>query len=414
LAICGLILKIKSVALTFRSIWLWFKRRKADKKLTKNVKESLELIDREIGGVKKEEHVEFLSSASDLNNRVQKINEDYSIALNFREKFSREYAYTWADLERLTLVKNIETCVYPHIKELLPIPIAVGFDLYLAYHVATKQRKHQVARGIREHLLKISMLPHLEKINDYFKAFETLHNAGNLLNVVLPVFEDIYELNKLKITETLREECAKFIEWAAEWARTPVRIDIPPFLEAHIRVKLVPIFEKNWAEYATLAIKSIETCDHVFFCSSQRHKFKALEAALGSKLLAPKFRLGINRLIITKEALYGGTSISVQIVKNADIIEEKMEKEILKRRIKLAQKDKVIVVREDDWKNATKMAINTLKRHKEILVENDERAWPYLNNVIFDIIHKTEAKISSWGFERKEQSYIAMLIMCID
>ena len=87
MAICGLILKIKSVALTFRSIWLWFKRRKADKKLTKNVKESLELIDREIGGVKKEEHVEFLSSASDLNNRVQKINEDYSIALNFREKF---------------------------------------------------------------------------------------------------------------------------------------------------------------------------------------------------------------------------------------------------------------------------------------------------------------------------------------
>jgi len=400
---------IKGIATTFYSFWLWLKRKKATKILEEDADTALEIIDKEVRGVNRATNVEPVLSPEEIPNKVRIKDKNYEIAVRHKKRFTRHYASTWADLEREVLIKSIEGSVYPQIKELLPLDAAYGFDLFLAYLAAIQMKKFQVARGIREDLEIIITRPGLSGAKNWYEIFETLHNGGRLKSIVLPVLDDTYEICKPNIDNMLRNECAKFVKWAKKWTTSPPRIEIPPFIQNRIKVNLIPIHDRPWKDYAGIAIDTIQKCNHVFFCSSDQHEFKAIEAALGSKILAPKFKLGITRILINKEFRFRGLVITVQIVRGAEKIEEYERNKLIAQRTAFASDNKIVKIRKGDQIDATRKIEDMLRKFDEIWIENDETGWGTLPYVVYPVINKTEAKITGWGFEPRGATYIAMI-----
>jgi len=413
ICICTIIFKIKDIVLLLKSTYAWLKRQQADRRLKKSTDNYLQTINNEIGGVEKEMPVTFIPPSSDLISEVRRKEKAYSIAPILPERFSWKYIKSWEDLEAKVLIKGVESKIYTKTKELLPLDVVCAFELFVAYRAATLQGKSGVARKIREELDAIEKLPNLTKVKDWYEIFEKLHVRGCLRGVVLPLLEEMYNTYEPDITDELRKECADFLVYTRHWSVTPPRIEIQPFLGDYIKCRIVPIFEENWKYYSQTAIE-IPACNYIFFASSQRHGFKAVEAAMGAKLLAPKFKFGILRFTICLTRLIEKPREKLVytyllISPNVEILEKARKNEVLAKRDDFIRKNKLVIIKEANQKIAINKAIKILREYHEVWIENDKKGWNYLSDVIFEVIHKTGVDISNWGFE--QEGYIKAMII---
>lgn len=411
------ILAIKDVILALKGFYSWLTKKWADRQIRKKLDQYLTKIDSEFGGVKQQMPVAFLPAPQDITSRVKLIGREYSIAPKLPERFSIKYKQTREDLDAKILIKAIESNVYTEIKELLPLDVAYAFDFFLAYQTAIKRKDNMMARKIREEINEVRTLPNLQAIVDWHKVFEKLNVRGCLRGIVIPMLEEIYKLHGQNICEELRLDCSNFLLYVMHWTITPPRIEIPAFSSnyKYINCRIVPIFERDWRYYSQDALRSAKSCDCIFFGSSQRHRLKLVEAAIGAKLLAPKFKFGIVRFVISEEKIKHRfrkerrTYLYLLIGSNSEDVERKNNEALLAKQKTFLDAKKVLTFNGADKKDFLKKATSLLWRHQEICLENTDKGWTDFIDVIVEIIRNEEAKITDWGFIR-EENYIKGII----
>lgn len=417
LEIRDLIQAIKDIILVCKGFYSWLTKKWADRQIRKKLDEYLTTIDSEFGGVRQQMPVAFLTDPQDITSRVKRTGKEYSIASKLPERFSIKYGQSREDLNAKILMKTIESSMYTEIKELLPLDIAYAFDFFVAYQVAIRKKDSRMARKIREELDEVRTLPKLEKIIDWYGVFEKLNIRGCLRGIVIPMLEEMYKLHGQNLCEELRLDCSNFLLYVMHWTVTPTRIEIPVFMSnyKYINCRIVPIYERDWRYYSGDAIRAAESCDCIFFGSSQRHRLKLVEAAMGAKLLAPKFKCGIVRFVISEEKIIHRfrkeriTYFYLLISHDSEDLEKKNNEALLLKKETFLDSKKILVFNGDDVKDFLNKAISLLETHQEICLENTEKGWANFINVVVEIIRKKEARITDWGFI-KEENYIKAIM----
>ena len=417
LKIRDIILAIRDIFLAVKGFYFWLTKKWADRQIRKKLDDYLITIDSEFGGVQQQMPVAFLLTPQDITSRVKRTGKEYSIAPKFPERFSIGYKQVREDLDAKILIKAIESSVYVGIKELLPLDVAYAFDFFIAYQVAIRKRDSRMARKIREELNEVRTLPYLEKIIDWYDVFDKLNIRGCLRGVVIPMLEKIYELHSQNLCEEIRLDCSNFLLYTMHWTITPTRIEIPAFRSRfkYINCRIVPIFERDWRYYSEDALRSAESCDCIFFGSSQRHRLKLVEAAIGAKLLAPKFKFGIARFVISEEKIIHRfrkeriTYFYILISCNSEDLEKKNNDVLLLKEKSFLDSKRALIFNGDYRKDFLNKAISLLENHHEICLENTEKGWADFINMVVKIIRKKEAKVTDWGFI-KEENYIKTIM----
>jgi hypothetical protein len=412
-----IILAIKEIILAFKGFYFWLTKKWADRQIRKKLDDYLTTIDSEFGGVRQQMPVAFLRVPQDITSRLKRAGKEYSIAPKFPERFSIRYKQVREDLDAKILIKTIESNVYVGIKELFPLDVAYAFDFFIAYQVAIRKRDSRMARKIREKLNEVRTLPNLEKIIDWYNVFEKLNIRGCLRGIAIPMLEEIYELHSQNLCEEVRLDCSNFLLYVMHWTITPTRIEIPAFRSdyKHINCRIVPIYERDWRFYSEDAIRSAQSCDCIFFGSSQRHRLKLVEAAIGAKLLAPKFKFGIMRFVVSEEKIIHRfrkertTYFYTLIGCNREDLEKKNNAALLSKEKDFLDSKNALIFNGDARKDFLDKAILLLESREEICLENTEKGWANFMDVVVKIIRKTEARITDWGFI-KEENYIKAII----
>ena len=412
-----IILAIKDIILALEGLYFWLTKKWADRQIRKKLDDYLTTIDSEFGGVQQQMPVAFLPAPQDITSRVKRTGKEYSIAPKFPERFSIKYKQVREDLDAKILIKAIESGMYVGIKELLPLDVAYAFDFFVAYQVAIRKRDSRMARKIREKLNEVRTLPNLEKIIDWYDVFEKLNIRGCLRGVVIPMLEEIYKLHSQNLCGELRLDCSNFLLYVMHWTVTPTRIEIPAFMSRfkYIRCRIVPIYERDWRHYSEDALRHGQSCDCIFFGSSQRHRLKVVEAAMGAKLLAPNFKFGIVRFVISEEKIIRRfreertTYFYILISSNSNDLEKKNNEALLVKQKIFSDSKKALIFNGVDRKDFLGKAISLLESHEEICLENIEKGWADFIDIVVKIIRKKDARVTDWGF-LKHDNYVKAII----
>lgn len=417
LKIRDIILAIRDIILAIKGLYFWLTKKWADRQIRKKLDGYLTKIDSEFGGVKQQMPVAFLPAPQDITSRVKRTGKQYSIATKLPERFSIRYKQAREDLDAKILIKAIESNVYVEIKELLPLDVGYAFDFFVAYQTAIRRKDSRMAKKIREELNEVRTISGLELISDWYDVFDKLNVRGCLRGIVIPMLEQIYKLHSQNLCEGLRLDCSNFLLYVMHWTVTPTRIEIPAFVSnyKYIRCRIVPIYERDWRYYSEDALRSAKSCDCIFFGSSQRHRLKLVEAAIGAKLLAPKFKFGILRFVISEEKIIHRfrkerlTYLYLLISSNSEDLEKKNNEALLVKEKTFLDSKKALIFNGDDRKDFLDKAISLLESHEEICLENTDKGWSDFINMVVEIIRKEELRITDWGFI-KEENYIKAIM----